>query len=104
MVVKKDALLRRANIKKNTWKSQNLKFFSFQKIEGIKLVSSSESDLNTSSITPDPLEEMLPVTTMASTFEATSQDDFKYRVFPNNSLLISPVVEQDIGDYKCKVQ
>ena len=76
--------------------------FFFQKIEGIKLVSTSESDLNTSSITADPLE-MLPVTTMASTFEATSQDDFKYRLFPNNSLLISPVEEEDIGDYKCKV-
>ena len=94
-------------------KYQNLTFLFFQKIEGIKLVSSSESDFNTSSNTADPLEEMLPVTTMTSieaishevmSHQAISQDDFKFRVFPNNSLLISPVVEQDIGDYKCKVQ
>ena len=58
-----------------------------------------------SSVTADPLEEMLPVTTIEVMLyqEAITQDDFKFRLYPNNSLLISPVVEQDIGDYKCKV-
>ena len=82
--------------------TKNLNLFFSQKIDGIKLVS-SDSDFNmTSSVTVEPLGELLPVTTMAS-IDAMSQDDFKFRLFPNNSLLISPVNAQDIGDYKCQV-
>jgi hypothetical protein len=77
-------------------------YFFFQKIEGIKLVT-SDSDFNmTSMVTLPPFEEFFPVTTMASV-DASSQDDSKFRLFANNSLLIYPVVAEDIGDYKCQV-